>query len=154
MSRLSVGDPVPAFEMIADDGRVVSNESLAGTRYVLYFYPKDDTPGCTTQACGIRDSWARVTGTGITLFGVSPDSVQSHVKFREKYALPYRLLSDKGHLVAEAFGVWVEKTARGRTYHGNERSTFVVGPDGRIEHVLAQVKPAEHLDQLMEALAA
>src|SRR6188474_415607 len=87
MSRLSVGDPVPAFEMSADDGRVVSNESLAGTRYVLYFYPKDDTPGCTTQACGIRDSWARVTGTGITLFGVSPDSVQSHVKFREKYAL-------------------------------------------------------------------
>ena len=154
MSRLSVGDPVPAFEMSADDGRVVSNESLAGTRYVLYFYPKDDTPGCTTQACGIRDSWARVTGTGITLFGVSPDSVQSHVKFREKYALPYRLLSDESHLVAEAFGVWVEKTARGRTYHGNERSTFVVGPDGRIEHVLAQVKPAEHLDQLMEALAA
>jgi peroxiredoxin Q/BCP len=154
MSRLSVGDPVPAFEMTADDGSVVSNESLAGTRYVLYFYPKDDTPGCTTQACGIRDSWSRVTGTGATLFGVSPDSVRSHVKFREKYALPYRLLSDDGHRVAEAFGVWVEKSSRGRTYYGNERSTFVVGPDGRIEHVLAQVKPAEHLDQLMETLAA
>jgi peroxiredoxin Q/BCP len=154
MSGLSVGDPVPAFEMTADDGSVVSNESLAGTRYVLYFYPKDDTPGCTTQACGIRDSWSRVTGTGATLFGVSPDSVRSHVKFREKYALPYRLLSDDGHRVAEAFGVWVEKSSRGRTYYGNERSTFVVGPDGRIEHVLAQVKPAEHLDQLMETLAA
>ena len=154
MSRLSVGDPVPAFEMTADDGSVVSNESLAGSRYVLYFDPKDDTPGCTTQACAIRDSWARVTGTGVTLFGVSPDSVRSHVKFREKYALPYRLLSDEGHRVAEAFGVWVEKTSSGRTYYGNERSTFVVGPDGRIEHVLAQVKPAEHIDQLMETLAA
>jgi len=154
MTRLSEGDRVPTFEMTADDGSTVSNDSLTGTRYVLYFYPKDDTPGCTTQACEIRDSWARVTATGVTLFGVSPDSVRSHVKFREKYALPYRLLSDQGHEVAEAFGVWVEKKAMGRTYYGNERSTFVVGPDGRIEHVLAQVKPAEHLDQLMEKLAA
>jgi len=154
MTRLSEGDRVPTFEMTADDGSTVSNDSLTGTRYVLYFYPKDDTPGCTTQACEIRDSWARVTATGVTLFGVSPDSVRSHVKFREKYALPYRLLSDQGHEVAEAFGVWVEKKAMGRTYYGNERSTFVVGPDGRIEHVLAQVKPAEHLDQLMETLAA
>jgi thioredoxin-dependent peroxiredoxin len=154
MTRLSEGDRVPTFEMTADDGTTVSNDSLTGTRYVLYFYPKDDTPGCTTQACEIRDSWARVTATGVTLFGVSPDSVRSHVKFREKYALPYRLLSDQGHEVAEAFGVWVEKKAMGRTYYGNERSTFVVGPEGRIEHVLAQVKPAEHLDQLMETLAA
>jgi thioredoxin-dependent peroxiredoxin len=154
MTRLGVGDRVPAFEMTADDGTVVSNESLAGSRYVLYFYPKDDTPGCTAQACGIRDSWSRVTGTGVTLFGVSPDSVRSHVKFREKYALPYRLLSDSDHEVADAFGVWVEKSSRGRTYYGNERSTFVIGPDGRVEHVLAQVKPAEHIDQLMETLAA
>ena len=154
MTRLSEGDRAPTFEMSADDGSTVSNDSLTGTRYVLYFYPKDDTPGCTTQACEIRDGWARVTATGVTLFGVSPDSVRSHVKFREKYALPYRLLSDRGHEVADAFGVWVEKMAMGRTYYGNERSTFVVGPDGRIEHVLAQVKPAEHLDQLMETLAA
>ena len=154
MTRLSEGDRVPTFEMTADDGSTVSNDSLTGTRYVLYFYPKDDTPGCTTQACEIRDGWARVTATGVTLFGVSPDSVPSHVKFREKYALPYRLLSDRGHEVADAFGVWVEKKAMGRTYYGNERSTFVVGPDGRIEHVLAQVKPVEHVDQLMEALAA
>ena len=154
MTRLREGDRVPTFEMTADDGSTVSNDSLTGTRYVLYFYPKDDTPGCTTQACEIRDGWARVTATGITLFGVSPDSVRSHVKFREKYALPYRLLSDRGHEVADAFGVWVEKKAMGRTYDGNERRTFVVGPDGRIEHVLAQVKPAEHLDQLMETLAA
>ena len=154
MTRLAVGDPAPDFTMTADDGSTVSRDSLAGTRFVLYFYPKDDTPGCTAQACGLRDSWSRVTGTGVELFGVSPDSVKSHVKFRQKYALPYRLLSDEGHRVAEAFGVWVEKTFAGRTYHGNERTTFVVGPDGRIEHVLALVKPAEHVDQLVEALAA
>jgi peroxiredoxin Q/BCP len=154
MARLEVGDRVPAFEMEADDGSTVTDASLAGERYVLYFYPKDDTPGCTTQACSLRDSWARVTGTGVRLFGVSPDSVKSHAKFREKYALPYPLLADVGHQVADAFGVWVEKKAMGRTYMGVERSTFVIGPDGRIEHVLAQVKPAEHVDQLMEALAA
>jgi peroxiredoxin Q/BCP len=140
--------------MTADDGTVASSESLLGQRYVLYFYPKDDTTGCTAQACSLRDGWARVTTTGATIFGVSPDSVKSHIKFREKYALPYRLLSDEGHRVADAFGVWVEKKAMGRTYFGTERSTFVVGPDGRIEQVLAQVKPAEHLDQLMEVLSA
>ena len=140
--------------MAADDGSTVSSESLAGSRYVLYFYPKDDTPGCTAQACSLRDSWSRVTDTGVELFGASPDSVKSHVKFREKYALPYRLLSDEGHRVAEAFGVWIEKHLAGRTYFGNERTTFVVGPDGRIEHVLALVKATEHLHQLMDALAA
>ena len=94
VTRLAAGDPAPDFSLAADDGSIVSSESLAGSRYVLYFYPKDDTPGCTAQACGLRDSWSRVTETGVQLFGVSPDSVKSHVKFREKYALPYRLLSD------------------------------------------------------------
>jgi thioredoxin-dependent peroxiredoxin len=154
MSRLEAGDPAPAFEMTADDGSVVSSESLARSRYVLYFYPKDDTPGCTAQACGLRDSWSRVAETGVQVFGVSPDSIKSHVKFREKYDLPYRLLSDTGHAVAEAFGVWIEKHFAGRTYFGNERTTFVIGPDGRIERVLPQVKPAAHVDQLLEALAA
>ncbi|MGH2386165.1 MAG: peroxiredoxin, partial [Candidatus Limnocylindria bacterium] len=116
--------------------------------------PKDDTPGCTAQACGLRDSWAAVSATGVEIFGVSPDSVKKHVKFREKYALPYRLLSDEGHLVAEAFGVWIEKTFAGRTYFGNERTTFVIGADGHIEQVLPQVKPDAHVDQLLEALAA
>jgi peroxiredoxin Q/BCP len=154
MARLGVGDKAPDFTLTADDGSVVSAAGLAGTRYVLYFYPKDDTPGCTTQACSLRDSWSRVTGTGVTLFGVSPDSVKSHAKFRDKYALPYGLLADEGHRLAEAFGVWIEKNYAGRSYFGNERSTFVIGPDGRIEHVLAAVKPAEHLDQLMDSLAA
>ena len=154
MSRLNAGDPAPTFAMIADDGNEVSTASLAGSRYVLYFYPKDDTPGCTAQACGLRDSWSRVADTGVEVFGVSPDSTKSHVKFREKYALPYRLLSDTGHAVADAFGVWVEKHFAGRTYFGTERTTFIVGADGRIEHVMPQVKPAAHVDQLLEALAA
>lgn len=154
MSRPSVGDPVPAFEMSADDGSTVSDASLRGRRYVLYFYPKDDTPGCIAQACGLRDGFVEVTATGVEVFGVSPDSVRSHVKFREKYGLPYRLLSDAGHAAAEAFGVWVEKSFRGRTYHGNERTSFVIGPDGTVEHVLPQVKATEHLGLLLEALAA
>lgn len=154
MTRLTEGDRAPDWEMSTDDGSVVSSASLSGRRYILYFYPKDDTPGCTTQACGIRDSWSRVTGTGIDLYGVSPDSVKSHAKFRAKYALPYPLLADEGHRVAEAFGVWIEKKFAGRTYFGNERTTFVIGPDGTIEHVLPQVKPGEHVDQLMGVLAA
>jgi peroxiredoxin Q/BCP len=154
MTRLTEGDRAPDWEMSTDDSTVVSSASLSGRRYILYFYPKDDTPGCTAQACGIRDSWSRVTGTGIDLFGVSPDSVKSHAKFRAKYALPYPLLADEGHRVAEAFGVWIEKKFAGRTYFGNERTTFVIGTDGTIEHVLPQVKPAEHVDQLMGVLAA
>ena len=154
MTRLAAGASAPAFELAADDGSVVRSADLAGTRYVLYFYPKDDTPGCTTQACSLRDGWSRVTDTGVTLFGVSPDSVRSHARFRAKYALPYRLLADDGHHLADEYGVWIQKSVKGRNYMGIERSTFVVGPDGRIEHVLAAVKPAEHLDQLVAALAA
>ena len=154
MSRLGAGDPAPTFELAADDGNTVSSAELAGSRYALYFYPKDDTPGCTAQACGLRDNWSRVSETGIPVFGVSPDSVKSHAKFRNKYALPYRLLADEGHRLAEAYGVWIEKKFAGRTYFGNERTTFIVGPDGRIERVLPQVKPNEHVDQLLEALAA
>jgi peroxiredoxin Q/BCP len=150
----SPGDPVPPFEMQADDGSTVSSESLLGQRYVLYFYPKDDTPGCTTQACSLRDNFGRVIATGVEVFGVSPDSVASHVKFRKKYDLPYRLLADAGHGVAEAFGTWVEKTYAGKSYKGVERSSFIIGPDGRVEHVLARVKPVEHVDLLMERLAA
>ncbi|MEO8245830.1 MAG: thioredoxin-dependent thiol peroxidase [Chloroflexota bacterium] len=154
MSRPVVGDLVPTFELTADDGSTVSDASLRGVRYVLYFYPKDDTPGCTAQACGLRDSFGAVTTTGVQVFGISPNSVGSHVKFREKYRLPYRLLADDGHAVAEAFGVWIEKSFRGRTYHGNERTSFVIGPDGRVQHVLPQVKATEHVGLLLEALAA
>ena len=153
MTRLAAGDPAPGFELSADDGIIVSDRTLAGSRYVLYFYPKDDTPGCTTQACGLRDSWLRVTRIDAELFGVSPDSVASHAKFREKYALPYRLLADVDHRLADAYGVWVQKKAMGLEYMGVERSTFVIGPDGMIESVLAQVKANQHAELLMEALA-
>ena len=154
MSRLTPGDPAPPFELTADDGDVVSSADLAGSRYALYFYPKDDTPGCTTQACGLRDSWSRIAETGVPVFGVSPDSVKSHAKFRAKYDLPYRLLADEGHRLAEAYGVWILKKFMGREYMGTERSTFVVGADGRVEHVLATVKPDAHADQLLEVLVA
>ena len=154
MTRLSAGEPAPPFALTADDGSTVSTESLAGSRYVLYFYPKDDTPGCTKPACGLRDRWSRVAETGAEVFGVSPDSVKSHVKFREKYGLPYRLLADDGHRLAEAFGVWIPKHFRGRDYFGNERTTFVIGPGGRIEAVHPQVKPDAHVEQVLEARAA
>jgi peroxiredoxin Q/BCP len=154
MSRPNRGDRAPAFSLSADDGQVVSHESLLGKRYVIYFYPKDDTPGCTTQACSLRDNFRRVTGTGIEVFGVSPDSVKSHARFRARYDLPYRLLSDEGHHMADAYGVWVEKSMMGKTYMGVERTSFIVGPDGRVEHVLPRVKPGDHVDLLVEALAA
>lgn len=154
MTRPTAGADAPQFEMTADDGSTVSSASLAGTRHVLYFYPEDDTAGCTTQACGLRDRWDELLSTGIAVFGVSPDSVESHVAFREKYALPYRLLSDDGHRAADDYGVWVEKEFGGRRYQGNERTTFVVGPDGRIEHVLPRVKPAAHAQQLLDVLAS
>lgn len=154
MSQPQPGDPVPAFEMQADDGSTVSSESLLGRRYVVYFYPKDDTPGCTTQACSLRDNFGRVMATGVEVFGVSPDSVASHVRFREKYELPYRLLADVGHRVAESFGTWVEKSFAGKSYKGVERTSFIIGPDGRVEHVLPRVKPVEHVDLLLERLAA
>jgi thioredoxin-dependent peroxiredoxin len=148
------GEAAPDFSMTADDGETVSRESQLGKRYVLYFYPKDNTPGCTAQACSLRDNIGRVTSTGIEVFGVSPDSVPSHAKFRAKYDLPYRLLSDPGHLVADAYGVWVDKVYLGRSYKGVERSSFIIGPDGNIEHVLERVKPMEHVDLVLEALAA
>lgn len=154
MARLEVGDAAPDFTMTAEDGSVVSREGQRGRRYALYFYPKDDSAGCTAQACSLRDSWSRVEATGVEVFGVSPDSVKSHVKFRAKYSLPYRLLSDQGSTTAEAFGVWIEKTFMGRVYMGNERTTFVIGADGNLAAVLPQVKPDQHTDQLLEVLAA
>ncbi|HEX9738189.1 MAG TPA: thioredoxin-dependent thiol peroxidase [Candidatus Limnocylindria bacterium] len=147
------GEAAPSFVMHADDGSMVTSEGLAGRRYVLYFYPKDDTPGCTAQACALRDAWDAAAALGAEILGVSPDSVASHAKFRDKYGLRHRLLSDEGHRVAEAYGTWVEKSYLGRTYFGTERTTFVIGPDGRIEHVMPRVKPVEHFGQLVEVLA-
>ena len=149
----SPGTPAPAFDLEDDAGGRVALAGLAGRRVVLYFYPKDDTSGCTAQACALRDDWGAVEALDVALFGISPDSAKSHAAFRAKHDLPFPLLVDADHAVAEAYGVWVEKSMYGKKYMGVERSTFVIGPDGRIEHVLRKVKPAEHLGQLLEALA-
>jgi peroxiredoxin Q/BCP len=119
---------------------------------VLYFYPKDDTPGCTAQACGIRDVWGEFERKGAVVLGVSPDSPKQHVKFREKYDLPFTLLSDESHDVAEQYGTWVEKSMSGKTYMGMQRSTFVIDADGNVARIMRNVKPAEHADDVLAAL--
>lgn len=147
---LSVGEKFPEFELQDQDGNTVSSKSLAGSKYVIYFYPKDDTPGCTAEACEFRDSIRRFEG--IKVFGVSPDDVKTHRKFAEKFNLPFPLLADEGHRLAEACGVWGEKSLYGRKYMGVFRTTFVVGPDGRVEHVWQNVKPDGHAQQVLEFL--
>ena len=146
------GQPAPTFTLPSDSGEDVSLESLRGRPVVLYFYPKDDTPGCTAQACGIRDVWGELERTGAVVLGVSPDSPKQHVKFREKYHLPFPLLSDQEHAVAEAYGTWVEKSMYGKTYMGIERSTFVIDADGKVAKIMRKVKPAEHAADVLAAL--
>ena len=149
---LKPGDPAPAFTLPADDGSVVSLASLRGRTVVLYFYPKDDTSGCTTEACEIRDAWTDVEATGAIVLGVSPDGVSSHVKFKRKYSLPFRLLADTDHRVAEAYGAWGEKSMYGRKYFGILRSTFVIAPDGTIRQVFEKVQPKGHAAQILAVL--
>lgn len=148
------GSPAPDFTLMSDAGDAVTLSSLKGTPVVLYFYPKDDTPGCTTQACGIRDAWGEFEKAGAIVLGVSPDGETSHAKFKEKYDLPFMLLADTGHEVADAYGVWGEKTYAGKTYMGVHRSTFVIDADGNVASIFHDVKPAEHADQVLAALGA
>ncbi|MBV8955875.1 MAG: thioredoxin-dependent thiol peroxidase [Solirubrobacterales bacterium] len=151
---LGVGDPAPDFTLPDQDGTPVSLSELRGKTVVLYFYPRADTPGCTTQACGIRDHRAAYESAEAVVLGVSPDPVKAISKFDQKFSLGFPLLADEDHQVAEQYGVWVEKQRYGRTYMGNERTTFVIGPDGTIKDVLRNVKPAEHDDLVLGALAA
>ncbi len=144
--------PAPDFTLTSDSGTEVTLSELRGTPVVLYFYPKDDTPGCTAQACGIRDSWDAFQERGAVVLGVSPDRESSHVKFKKKYGLPFTLLADPDHSVAEAYGVWVEKTNRGKTYMGIERSTFVIDADGNLVRVMRRVKPDTHAADVLAAL--
>ena len=132
----------------------MSLDDFRGSPVVLYFYPKDDTPGCTTQACGIRDEWGAFEERGAVVLGVSPDSETSHVKFKRKYGLPFTLLADEDHAVSETYGVWVEKSMAGRTYMGIERSTFVIDADGNVAKVMRKVKPDTHADDVLAALPA
>jgi peroxiredoxin Q/BCP len=147
------GNPAPDFTLQSDAGETVTLSGLRGKQVVLYFYPKDDTPGCTTQACGIRDAYDEFERAGAVVFGVSPDSEASHVKFRNKYDLPFNLLADTGHKVAELYGVWGEKKYMGRTYLGVSRSTFVIAEDGTVKSVMHDVKPANHADDVLAVLA-
>jgi peroxiredoxin Q/BCP len=146
------GKPAPDFELKSDSGETVKLSDLRGKQVVLYFYPKDDTPGCTTQACGIRDAYGEFEQAGAVVLGVSPDAESSHVKFKQKYELPFTLLADSGHEVAERYGVWGEKKFMGKTYMGVARSTFVIGEDGNVKRVMHKVKPASHADDVLAAL--
>ncbi|HEX4746392.1 MAG TPA: thioredoxin-dependent thiol peroxidase [Gaiellaceae bacterium] len=147
------GKPAPAFTLPSDSGEDVSLEDFRGKPVALYFYPKDDTSGCTTQACGIRDVWGELQAKGAVVLGVSPDSPRKHVKFKEKYGLPFTLLSDESHEVAELYGTWVEKSMYGKKYMGIERSTFVIDADGTVTKVMRKVKPADHARDVLAALA-
>jgi peroxiredoxin Q/BCP len=148
------GDRAPAFALPTDDGSTVSLAGLKGKKVVLYFYPKDDTSGCTTQACEFRDSWHAVQAAGAVVLGVSPDGAGSHAKFKRKYELPFPLLADEDHAVAEAYGVWGEKSMYGRKYMGILRTTFVIDEGGRISHVFEKVKPKGHAAEVLAALGA
>ncbi|MEA2198356.1 MAG: thioredoxin-dependent peroxiredoxin [Solirubrobacteraceae bacterium] len=146
------GDQAPDFTMPDQHGEPVTLSDLRGKPVVLYFYPKADTPGCTTQACGVRDHAPEYEFAGAVVLGVSPDPVKKIAKFDDKFTLGFPLLSDEDHSVAEAYGVWVQKSMYGRTYMGMERTTFVIGPDGVVTDVFRRVKPAQHDELVLGAL--
>ncbi len=147
------GVKAPAFRLPSDAGTPVALKDFAGRTVVLYFYPKDDTSGCTTEACDFRDNWRAVQAAGAVVLGVSPDGVASHQKFKKKYELPFTLLVDADHAVAEAYGAWGEKSMYGRKYYGVLRSTFIIDPRGRIARVFSKVKPRGHAAEVLAALA-
>jgi thioredoxin-dependent peroxiredoxin len=146
------GDEAPDFELPDQDGRAVKLSDFRGQPVVVYFYPKADTPGCTTQACGVRDHRADYQRGGSVVLGISPDPVAKVKAFHQKYDLDFPLLADEGHAVADAYGVWAEKSMYGKTYFGNERTTFVIDGQGKVAHVLRKVKPAEHDDLVLAAI--
>jgi thioredoxin-dependent peroxiredoxin len=151
---LREGSEAPPFSYRDADGRTLDTGDLCGGPFVVYFYPKDDTPGCTQEACGFRDSYEEFAAAGVPVIGVSPDEDESHTKFRRKHNLPFGLASDTDHTIAEAYGVWGEKVFMGRRYHGVHRVTYVVNADGRIAKVYPKVKPAEHARQILSDLPA
>lgn len=155
---LHPGNPAPAFRGVVvggeygSEGTPVSLTDFAGHTVVLYFYPKDDTPGCTEQACNLRDRWQELLRNGAKVFGVSVDSVESHRKFIAKHNLPFPLISDEDRSIVSAYGVWVEKSMYGKKYFGTERSTFIIRPDGRLKAVFRKVKPSDHAETLFQEL--
>jgi thioredoxin-dependent peroxiredoxin len=146
------GEEAPDFTLGSDGGDYITLSSLRGRPVVLYFYPRDDTPGCTTQACAIRDAYDAFERAGAVVLGVSPDDERSHVKFKRKYGLPFTLLADPDHVVAEKYGVWGEKSYMGRKYRGVSRSTFVIDEAGVVKKFFPKVKPATHADEVLAVL--
>ena len=150
---INEGDQAPDFTLRSDAGTDVTLSSLRGRPVVLYFYPRDDTPGCTAQACGIRDAYGEFERAGAVVLGVSPDDERSHVKFKDKYELPFTLLADPDHSVAEEYGAWGEKSYAGKKHVGVKRATFVIDAEGNVKKVMHNVKPATHADDVLAALA-
>jgi peroxiredoxin Q/BCP len=146
------GKLAPDFELTSDSGETVRLSDLKGRPVVVYFYPRDDTPGCTAQACGIRDNHDAFAERGAVVLGISPDDESSHVKFKQKYGLPFTLLADPDHRVADEYGVWGERSMYGKTYMGIERSTFVIDPEGNVARIMRRVKPDTHAEQVLQAL--
>ncbi len=149
---ISANKPAPDFALPDDAGKTRRLSDYRGKPIILYFYPADDTPGCTKEACNFRDDYSAYVKSGVTILGVSPDSVASHVKFKEKYQLPFPLLADEGHKVCDKYGVWGPKKMMGREYDGVLRTTFLIDPEGRIARVFENVKPAEHSTEVLAAL--
>ena len=152
MSELSVGQPAPDFTAVTDTGETVKLSDYRGKRVVLYFYPKDDTSGCTTQACGFRDNYPVIEEKNAVVLGVSPDGVQSHQKFKTKYELPFTLLVDEDHAIAEAYGVWGEKSMYGKSYMGIVRSHFIIDEEGKIADTQYKVSPTDSVARAVDAL--
>jgi peroxiredoxin Q/BCP len=146
------GKPAPDFELTSDAGERVKLSDFRGKPVVLYFYPKDDTPGCTVEACGFRDAYSEFEQRGAVILGVSPDDEASHVRFKEKYSIPFTLLADPEHALAEQYGVWGEKNYAGKKYMGISRTTFVIDADGNVVKAMHNVKPDGHPQQVLEAL--
>ena len=149
---LKEGDPAPPIELLTDEAVPFSLDKVRGKEVVLFFYPKADTPGCTTEACEFRDAVPRFDGLKAVILGISPDTPKAQAKFKQKFQLPYTLLCDTEHQVADSYGVWAEKSMYGKKYMGIERTTFLIGADGRVRKIFRKVKPAGHAAQVQEAL--
>jgi peroxiredoxin Q/BCP len=150
--KLKPGDKAPEFTAPTQDGTSVSLRDFLGKSVVLYFYPRDDTPGCTKEACGFRDGFAEFQKKGAIVLGVSTDSGKKHAKFADKFKLPFQLLADEDKKIVEAYGVWGEKRFMGRKYQGTHRVTFLIGPEGTIKQIWPEVKPDEHADQVLATI--
>ena len=151
---LAVGSQAPNFELEDSQGNIRRLSDYAGRTFVLYFYPKDNTPGCTTEACSFRDAYQDFKDAGVEVIGISPDTISSHLKFADKFNLPFILLSDPDHKVCEAYGAWGPKKSYGREYEGVFRTTYVIDPEGSVKHVFENVKPSDHSQEVLDAVRA